>query len=116
MRARPAKGAGIPQKSREIVAGRERGACARCGLAATDWHHRRSRRTRDAHTHCACVGIHLCRTCHDYVHRNPEYARALGFIVSAHEEEPWTAPVKTYQGWRLQTCDGDVTWLPEPPG
>lgn len=31
-----------------------------------------------------------------------------GYIVSPYEGEPWTIPVKTFAGWRLQDCEGYV--------
>jgi len=99
----------IPRSQRELVWERDRGQCGRCGMKATDWHHRRSRRVRDEHTHCACVGVALCRTCHDRVHAGPTVATETGFIVSMHEQRPWTVPFRKFDGTTVwPTCDGGL--------
>lgn len=106
MRARPQKGNPIPTRSREMLAARDRGSCFRCGLHGTDWHHRRSRRVRDDHTHCPCNGITLCRACHDAVHARPADARDLGLIVPRDTTEPGRVAVKGFMGWVTLRCDG----------
>jgi hypothetical protein len=72
------------------------------------WHHRRSRSVRDDHTHCPCVGVWLCPTCHAWVHAHPEDARNAGLIVSRYIAEPSRIPFKTPLGWCRPRCDG--TW------
>lgn len=103
MRATP-----IPARSREVVKSRERFRCARCQVPAPTghWHHRRLRSVRDAHTHCACVGVWLCATCHAWAHAHPSDAREAGYLMSRFVNEPWTVPFKTPLGWRLPDCQG----------
>lgn len=101
----------IPTRSREVVAARDQGRCLRCGGMTGAWHHRRSRRIIDAHTHCACNGVSLCITCHSWVHTHPNEARRSGWIVSAWVY-PHDAKVQTVQyGWVLLTCAGGFTLL-----
>lgn len=105
----------IPTKSRELVAARERRRCLRCGAPAQagEWHHRRGRSVRDAHTHCACNGVWLCNTCHAQVHAEPFIARMMGWIVHRNEAEPGTVPVSTWYGVLLLQCDGGIEFTVE---
>ena len=103
---RRGEGNPIPEESRRIVERREGRLCARCRGAGTDWHHRRSRSVRDLHQHCACNGVLLCRTCHEWAHRYPVQAKAQGFVVARHEAEPGAFPVRRLDGWWLLLCDG----------
>ena len=101
----------IPESSRSAVKAREGMRCLRCGSPrGAEWHHRRSRRVRDAHQHCPCVGVWLCVTCHRWAHTNPREARAEGFIVSQYESEPWTVPVRAHFGMLLMNCKGTYTY------
>jgi hypothetical protein len=102
----------IPTKSREIVRTRERGLCTRCRGRGTEWHHRRSRSVRDAHQHCPCNGVLLCKTCHDWVHANPFEARALGLIVSRYRIPSEMQVEHNLYGWAWLTCTG--TWAAAP--
>lgn len=95
----------IPKASRALVEARERGLCARCGGVGTDWHHRRSRRVRDAHTHCACNGILLCRDCHSWAHSKMAAAEQ-GYRVSSYESTPVSVPAVRFGRWWVQRCDG----------
>lgn len=81
--------------------------CQRCGGVGSDWHHRRSRRVVDEHTHCPCNGVLLCRTCHAWVHGHPELAQGMGLIVSAYWS-PSMFPVQCFDGreWLLD-CEGN---------
>lgn len=98
----------IPTKSREIVTARDAGHCVRCGGKGNEWHHRRRRGVKDSHTHEACNGITLCSVCHAWCHANPTVAKAMGWIVSAHDN-PHEAPVRTYMfGWALLNHDGTL--------
>lgn len=99
----------IPTRSRELVRARDQDRCQRCGSTnAPAWHHRRRRAVKGGHfQHCACIGIQLCPTCHGWAHSQPKAAALVGFIVSSHEEAPWTIPVRTFDGWVRNTCDGD---------
>lgn len=107
----------IPSLSRAALDARDGGVCCVCGSGnGAHWHHRRSRRVRDAHTHCACVGLTLCRTCHTMVHSKPVWAYARGLLMSVHITEPWTIPVLTYAGWVTMTCDGQDHHTPPPRG
>ena len=115
MRPRPSKrsvGNPIPRGTRELLAVRDGSACLRCGLAGTEVHHRRSRRVRDAHVHCACNCVTLCSPCHRAVHQAPYSARGDGWIVSMHDPEPGELPLRGYGGWVRLTCLGTVTHLP----
>lgn len=60
----------------------------------------------DQHTHCPCNGVYLCHTCHEWVHKNPNKAMDLGFIVSRYEDMPVATPVVTVWGTRFHLCDG----------
>jgi 5-methylcytosine-specific restriction enzyme A len=96
----------IPAESREVVFTREHGLCARCCMRGSEWHHRRSRRVRGLHRHCACNGVLLCRTCHRWAHSNLWQASEDGWIVSIHEEFPASVPQHRPDGWWITLCDG----------
>lgn len=105
----------IPAVARTLVAQRETQRCARCAGQGWQWHHRRSRRVVEPHRHCPCNGLWLCHTCHRFLHKNPETAMRLGFIVNSWETEPASIPVQTVWGWRYHTCTGGFEWVnPEP--
>jgi hypothetical protein len=97
----------IPPESRMLVEQRQGMRCLRCGGHGYEWHHRRSRRVRAAHRHCACNGVLLCRTCHSWAHAQPDEAQALGLIVSQWVDEPLIVPLMGADGgWWENTCDG----------
>lgn len=100
----------IPTRQRRIVAERDNMQCQRCGVRGSDWHHRRRRAVKTHYQHCSCNGVWLCRTCHDWAHRNPEEARERGFIVSAYEDEPYSVPISTFRGRLLLHCDGSIAF------
>ena len=102
----------IPEESRARVKHRDQYACRRCGQKGSDWHHRRSRRIRDDHTHCACNGIWLCHPCHMWAHAHVAEAREAGLIVSAYEENPATVPVTSGRTVEYQDCAGNLTIRP----
>jgi hypothetical protein len=112
----------IPASSRVIVRGRDQQRCVVCAMRAMDWHHRRTRRVRDEHTHCPCNGITLCGRGnatgdHGWVHGNPFEARAQGLIISRYETRmPHEVPVylPASGGWVLLNCDGSMTETDEP--
>jgi hypothetical protein len=89
-----------------LVAVRQARRCLRCGTPGSDWHHRRGRSVKDAHQHCPCNGVLLCKSCHDWAHAHPFDARRVGFIVSRSEPEPGRAPVRTYHGVIVLDCVG----------
>jgi hypothetical protein len=64
---------------------------------------------RDSHTHCPCVGVWLCATCHTWAHHNPTKAKEAGLIVERNVCEPWLMPFKTPTGWVLPDCSGGWT-------
>lgn len=103
----------------EAVRIRERFRCLRCGGAGANWHHRRSKRVKDEHTHCPCNGVWLCGSgttgCHGHVHANPFVSRQSGLIVSQHEGQPATVPVVSvvHGGSILLDCDGQFQPLRE---
>jgi 5-methylcytosine-specific restriction protein A len=89
-----AKATPIPASSRHKVRIRDQGRCARCGAPCDgQWHHRRSRSVRDLLTHSPANGLHLCATCHGWVHAHPFEARASGWIVSRYAD-PANEPVQ----------------------
>lgn len=98
----------IPEESRALVRQRDMTLCARCNGRGTDWHHRRSRRVRAAHRHCACNGLWLCRTCHSWAHLNPAEARAEGMVVWQWVDEPMSVPHRRFDGWWVAGCDGSL--------
>jgi len=67
------------------------------------------------HRHCPCNGIWLCHTCHKHLHKNPEQATRLGFIVTSYEAQPFNVPVWTTWGWRYHDCNGGFEWVENPP-
>jgi hypothetical protein len=99
----------IPEESRRLVEQRQQMRCLGCGGNGYEWHHRRSRRVRESHRHCACNGVLLCRTCHSAAHGHHESGRDRGLIVSQWVDEPFMVPVTDPMGnfWRL-TCDGKI--------
>lgn len=108
----------IPKKSRNLVVARDKSRCVRCAAPAAkgEWHHRRSRSIRDAHTHSPANGIHLCTLCHKWVHDNPFEARASGFIVSRFAN-PVLEPVRhALYGWVYLDEDGTFREAEEETG
>jgi 5-methylcytosine-specific restriction endonuclease McrA len=106
----------IPTKVRARVKVRARFRCERCGAPAPsgEVHHRRSRSVRDQHTHCCCVLVLLCGTCHRWVHAHPFEARTEGLIVSRFVDEPGTVPQVTAYGLRIYHCDGGTEHKEQP--
>lgn len=103
----------IPDTARTLVRSRAHHRCERCGAPAPNgqWHHRRSRRVVDDHTHCPCNGVWLCGTCHRWAHANPTAARPTGFIVSQWVTIPRMVPVITSWGIRTHECEGTFAFL-----
>ena len=64
----------------------------------------------DDHTHCACNGVLLCRTCHQWAHDHPHQARGCGFIVSRHTANPGGVIVRAYFGLVQMDCTGGFTY------
>ena len=56
----------------------------------------------------------MCPTCHGWAHANPGAAQESGFIIAAHEDQPWNVPIKTYHGWVLNDCDGESEYIADP--
>lgn len=98
----------IPTKAREIVRERQNGQCARCGVAYTDLHHRQRRREAG---HAVGILVGTCRACHKWAHANPTAAKADGYIISPHEDNPTSVPIKTFMGAVLFDNDGNVTFI-----
>jgi hypothetical protein len=106
-RIRPGLGNPIPEGQRALVEKREAGRCLRCGGPGYEVHHRRSRRVLDAHTHCICNMVLLCRTCHVWAHvGSNRLARRRGWIVSQHEGTPDRIPVLASGPWLMLPCVG----------
>lgn len=97
---------GIPGQSRKLVEQRDMRLCVRCGGRGAEWHHRRSRRVRDAHRHCACNGLYMCHTCHAWAHAHPRAAMARGLILPQWTTRPWLMPVRIRGGWWVLRCTG----------
>ena len=75
----------IPRDVAEIVAERAQGMCeimdpqTGCNGRAEHMHHRKLRSQGGEHTVENLV--HICSTCHDYVHRHPAISHTMGWIV-----------------------------------
>lgn len=102
----------IPTKSRKLVEERSGGRCERCGMNGSDLHHRQRRRDGG---HGAGNLVRLCRTDHDWVHANPEPAKARGFIIDPWVADPTTVPIRTYSEWVLFDNDGGQEFIQPPP-
>lgn len=104
------KAAPIPTKTRETLTRRSDGLCERCGAGGpTEVHHRRGRAVRDAHTHCPCNCVRLCRTCHAWAHSHPAVARQEGMILHRTTSEPSQHPMLgRYGNHNHFDCDGAV--------
>lgn len=109
------KASPIPTTSRVLVKARDGGRCVRCGSGnSPHWHHRRSRRVRDEHTHSPSNGVLLCGTCHTWVHGHPTAAMELGYILPATVTKPWLHQVMHVQwGWVLLDNQGALALQPE---
>lgn len=68
---------------------------------------------KDEHTHCACNGVWLCRTCHTDVHKHPFQSREEGFIVSRSVAKPGGEKVESSFGTLLLACDGKFDYYIE---
>lgn len=104
----------IPTAARETVKTRAFGRCERCSAgSATDIHHRMRRREGG---HAVSNLVLLCRTCHEYCHKNPRIAQSEGFIIPANQfGVDSTAPVKTWRGWACHDDEGNFTHVTEHP-
>lgn len=97
----------IPTVKRRQVKERDGGRCTRCQMAGAQWHHRRSRRVVDEHTHCACNGLWMCPTCHRWAHDNPITAKRTGQIIPPWVDDMWNIPfTRLGATWMLPSCDG----------
>ena len=87
----------IPSKVREQVAARSHGICearissnfpspSRCDGRASVVHHRQ-RRGIGSDPHALSNLLHLCGPCHNLIHREPEWSREQGYIVSSYVDE-----------------------------
>ena len=105
---RDGHGPGMDTARAEVMA-RARGRCEvagpGCTGAATDAHHRQTRRYGPD---CPCNLLALCSHCHHVnVHGQPEAARDLGWIVSRHATDPGARCVQVVRlGLVLLTCEG----------
>lgn len=85
----------IPTAARKAVKARDEGRCCRCGSVATDIHHRMRRREGG---HGLWNLVSLCRADHSWAHANPGLARDDGYIISVHEKNPETIPLRLWTG------------------
>jgi cytochrome c553 len=51
-----------------------------CSINATDVHHTYAGANRDAFYLVQSTWLAVCRNCHDWIHRSPKEARALGYL------------------------------------
>lgn len=105
----------IPTQSRMLVMGRARAKCERCGMHAPNghWHHRRSRSVHDDLTHTATNGVHLCVSCHTWVHAHPFEARRDGFIVSRYSDPSQEPFLHSSLGWVFIHENGNYASHPQ---
>ncbi|ALY10600.1 HNH endonuclease [Arthrobacter phage Tank] len=103
----------IPTRARELVRERQNGQCARCGSGYSEVHHRQRRREGG---HAIEILVGLCTTDHRWAHANPKRAQELGFIVSVHETDVASVPIKTFMGWVRFTTDGKVVFVDDNEG
>lgn len=98
---------GFPKHVVELIIKRDRGRCARCGVAVSgerglnyDLHHRCPRGmggSKEPWVNQASNGLLLCRPCHQWVESHRTAAEDAGFIVrrgspyarSWHPENVW---------------------------
>jgi hypothetical protein len=85
---------GFPEPVRMAARRRSGGRCearsTKCSGEASHFHHRKLRRSKD-HRLENC--LHVCWTCHEYMHANPMMSMVLGWIVPQHAD-PAEIPVK----------------------
>jgi hypothetical protein len=103
----------IPTAARNAVRERQNGQCARCGSAYAELHHRQRRREAG---HGKEILVGLCSTDHKWAHANPKEARELGYIVSVHEKDVASIPIKTFMGWVRFTKDGGTVFVDDNEG
>lgn len=103
----------IPTRARQVVGERDQRRCVRCaGGAFPQLHHRRRRNVhRGDDEHAYCNLLTLCHVCHGWVHQHPAEARVGGFIVSAHEDDLASIPVRSFMGMITLACDGGIDWV-----
>ena len=110
-RTRIRRGGGnpIPPEARKVVVRREGGLCLRCTMRGYDVHHRRSRRVVDAHTHCPCNMVLLCRTCHSWAHGlgdDSSLAVRAGYKVAQWAPEPGRVVIQWKLDVLMLSCGG----------
>jgi hypothetical protein len=122
-RATSRSGESFPPAVAALLAARDPW-CVHCGSPHDlHNHHRRIKGSGGdprPHTGCACVGVRICRSCHEFVHSGDgrREAEAEGLIIPRSTTEPWT------KGVLVHTPDGGMTkypscsgeWLDEVPG
>jgi 5-methylcytosine-specific restriction enzyme A len=76
---------------RKIILTRDEGLCLRCGLEATDVHHRKVKGMGGTKDEKVAYGyanlISVCRYCHNWIHANPSIAYKYGFLVHSWDSE-----------------------------
>lgn len=97
----------IPTKQREAADARDQGQCVRCGMSASDKHHRKRRRDGG---HVIENIISVCRACHAWIHGHPKQAIYEGFIIHFNEQNIASVPMRSYMGWVFLTPEGGVAF------
>jgi len=120
-RASSARGESFPPAVAALLDARDPW-CVHCGSpSGLQRHHRRIRGYGGdprPHTSCACVGVRLCRSCHEWAHSGDgrREAEAEGLIIPRAVTEPWTERVLVHTAdgglAKFPTCDGQ--WADEP--
>lgn len=83
-------------KTRALVRARSGGVCEAaivgvCMGRAGQMHHRKLRRHGD---HRPVNALHVCQSCHDYIHLHPKWARTLGLLLRSSADPDAVPPVR----------------------
>ena len=77
---------GFTPETRQIIERRSGGRCEARTPICSGWgqhiHHRKSRRAGD---HSAPNGLHVCRSCHAFIHDHPELSMEKGWIIRVND-------------------------------
>lgn len=110
-RPRPrTRGAGVPPALRAALHQRAGSCCERCGIRATNFHHRKNRSQGGLNE--LSNALLLCGSgttgCHGWITEHPAEAYEMGWSVRS-TDDPATRRVRLVYGWVLLDNDGGVT-------